>query len=138
MEPSKQSEEFFNLFKEVRKESCEESANGYNLEKAIRLTFDKFNESSNLIDCSTLANKEWDNVGDDKLFPNHSDKDIWMNGFETAYKSIINIRLKEFEDFLEETGEDINMWDTNSGRNPYPASRIISALKNKIESIKNV
>jgi len=25
--------------------------------------------------------KEYENVGDEKLFPNHSDKDIWMNGF---------------------------------------------------------
>lgn len=25
--------------------------------------------------------KEYENVGDEKLFPNHTDKDIWMNGF---------------------------------------------------------
>jgi hypothetical protein len=25
--------------------------------------------------------KEYENVGDEKLFPNHSDKDIWMSGF---------------------------------------------------------
>jgi len=24
---------------------------------------------------------EYENVGDEKLFPNHTDKDIWMNGF---------------------------------------------------------
>ena len=25
--------------------------------------------------------KQYEKVGDEKLFPNHSDKDIWMNGF---------------------------------------------------------
>ena len=25
--------------------------------------------------------KGYENVGDEKLFPNHTDKDIWMNGF---------------------------------------------------------
>jgi hypothetical protein len=27
-----------------------------------------------------------ENVGDDGLFPNHTDKDIWMTGFEVGYK----------------------------------------------------
>ena len=31
--------------------------------------------------------KEFDkNVGDEGLFPNHTDKDIWMSGFEAGYK----------------------------------------------------
>jgi hypothetical protein len=30
--------------------------------------------------------KEYENVGDEKLFPNHSDKDIWMNGFYEGSK----------------------------------------------------
>jgi hypothetical protein len=30
--------------------------------------------------------KQYENVGDDKLFPNHSDKDIWMNGFYEGAK----------------------------------------------------
>jgi hypothetical protein len=30
--------------------------------------------------------KEYENVGDEKLFPNHSDKDIWMNGFYEGAK----------------------------------------------------
>ena len=25
------------------------------------------------------------NVGDDKLFPNHTDKDIWTAGFKAGY-----------------------------------------------------
>jgi hypothetical protein len=28
---------------------------------------------------------EFENVGDEGLFPNHSDKDIWMKGFQTGY-----------------------------------------------------
>lgn len=27
----------------------------------------------------------WESVGDEKLFPNHSDKDIWNNGFDACY-----------------------------------------------------
>jgi len=30
--------------------------------------------------------KVYENVGDEKLFPNHSDKDIWMNGFYEGAK----------------------------------------------------
>ena len=30
--------------------------------------------------------KEYENVGDEKLFPNHTDKDIWMNGFYEGVK----------------------------------------------------
>jgi hypothetical protein len=30
--------------------------------------------------------KEYENVGDEKLFPNHTDKDIWMNGFYEGAK----------------------------------------------------
>ena len=32
-----------------------------------------------------IANEEFKNVGDEGLFPNHSDKDIWMCGFVHAY-----------------------------------------------------
>jgi hypothetical protein len=28
---------------------------------------------------------EFENVGDEGLFPNHSDKDIWMKGFQSGY-----------------------------------------------------
>ena len=31
-----------------------------------------------------LALQEYEKVGDDKLFPNHTDKDIWINGFKAA------------------------------------------------------
>jgi len=31
-----------------------------------------------------IAEAEFENVPDEGLFPNHSDKDIWMNGFESA------------------------------------------------------
>lgn len=32
-----------------------------------------------------IALREYENVGDDKLFPNHSDKDIWIAGFKEGY-----------------------------------------------------
>jgi hypothetical protein len=33
-----------------------------------------------------LALKEFENVGDDGLFPNHTDKDIWVAGFIAGIK----------------------------------------------------
>ena len=32
-----------------------------------------------------LANEEFKKVGDDGLFPNHTDKDIWTAGFKAGY-----------------------------------------------------
>ena len=32
-----------------------------------------------------LANEEFKNVGDEGLFPNHTDKDIWIAGFKAGY-----------------------------------------------------
>jgi hypothetical protein len=32
-----------------------------------------------------IALREYENVGDDKLFPNHTDKDIWIAGFKEGY-----------------------------------------------------
>jgi len=32
-----------------------------------------------------IAFKEYENVGDEKLFPNHTDKDIWIAGFKEGY-----------------------------------------------------
>ena len=37
-----------------------------------------------------LALKEFENVGDDGLFPNHTDKDIWVAGFMAGIKYKIN------------------------------------------------
>ena len=34
--------------------------------------------------CNKAAETEFANVGDEGLFPNHSDKDIWISGFESA------------------------------------------------------
>lgn len=31
------------------------------------------------------AREEFKNVGDEGLFPNHTDKDIWMSGFKAGY-----------------------------------------------------
>lgn len=37
-----------------------------------------------------LAEAEFLNIGDEGLFPNHSDKDIWMNGFNAGYATSQN------------------------------------------------
>lgn len=33
-----------------------------------------------------LANEEFEFVGNGGLFPNHTDKDIWISGFKNGYK----------------------------------------------------
>ena len=38
-----------------------------------------------------LAFEEFENVGDEGLFPNHTDKDIWIAGFKAGYSYILNI-----------------------------------------------
>lgn len=43
-------------------------------------------------------NKAWKEVGDDHLFPNHNDQDIWNKGFEAgwkAYTEYINDEIKQ-------------------------------------------
>ena len=32
-----------------------------------------------------IALEEFKNVGDEGLFPNHSDRDIWVSGFMAGY-----------------------------------------------------
>lgn len=39
-----------------------------------------------------LAEAEFLNIGDEGLFPNHSDKDIWMNGFNAGYATSQHIQ----------------------------------------------
>lgn len=36
----------------------------------------------------SIAEKEFQNVGDEGLFPNHTDKDIWISGFVAAVNYI--------------------------------------------------
>lgn len=36
-----------------------------------------------------IANEQFKNVGDEGLFPNHTDKDIWVNGFVSAFEWIM-------------------------------------------------
>ncbi len=74
-----------------------------------------------------IANDEFRNVPDDGLFPNHSDKDIWIAGFKAGYG-----HKKELDDFYFEVGEDWHLWD-ESEKGPYPADRILSALRNFIQ-----
>jgi hypothetical protein len=39
-----------------------------------------------LSEAEKIANGEFVNVGDEGLFPNHTDKDIWISGFVDAIK----------------------------------------------------
>lgn len=57
--------------------------------------FDEFiNELDNILKIPEITDeqidnavvKAYENVGDEKLFPNHTDKDIWMNGFYEGAK----------------------------------------------------
>ena len=40
-----------------------------------------------------LANEEFKSVGDEGLFPNHTDKDIWIAGFKAGYFASQNVNL---------------------------------------------
>ena len=45
-----------------------------------------------------IALEEFKNVGDDGLFPNHTDKDIWIAGFKAGFSYLPNIdAIKECE-----------------------------------------
>jgi hypothetical protein len=41
-----------------------------------------------------IALEEFTKVGDDGLFPNHSDKDIWVAGFKAGYDYIMGLSQK--------------------------------------------
>jgi hypothetical protein len=94
-----------------------------------------------IVDYQSLMEEEWEQVEDDKMFPNHSDKDIWMNGFYSAYRASITIRDKEFENkinalntFLDQTGEDINLWEEEEN-GPYPFDRFEAGFQNLLNRI---
>jgi len=40
-----------------------------------------------------LASEEFKNIGDEGLFPNHTDKDIWTAGFKAGYFTSQNVNL---------------------------------------------
>lgn len=52
-----------------------------------------------------IANEEYEHVGDEKLFPNHTDKQVWMSGFRDGYlyymkKNNISLIKKHDEDTM--------------------------------------
>lgn len=52
------------------------------------------------MDKTALIEKYWDMVGDDKLFPNHTDKDVWINGFLAgleAFEDLQQQKLKKYQ-----------------------------------------
>jgi hypothetical protein len=89
-----------------------------------------------------IAFEEFNNVGDDGLFPNHTDKDIWVNGFIAGMTkaNIMNGKLidemftiQELQEFILDSVEDYAMWDDALQGEPYPYGRQITALRELIE-----
>lgn len=39
-----------------------------------------------LLNVEKLTMQEFENVGDEGLFPNYTDKDIWVNGFKAGFE----------------------------------------------------
>jgi hypothetical protein len=72
-----------NKAKEMEKQQ-ERDACGLALSKLLYKQALKSEISDEEID--NLVVKQYENVGDEKLFPNHTDKDIWMNGFYEGAK----------------------------------------------------
>ena len=48
-------------------------------------TLKMFKEAKPELLIDRIANEEFKKVGDDRLFPNHTDKDIWVNGFKAGF-----------------------------------------------------
>lgn len=48
-----------------------------------------------------LKEKYWNNVGDDKLFPNHSDQDIWEKGFKDGWDACVEYMAQRYKDDLK-------------------------------------
>lgn len=46
-----------------------------------------------------IALEEFKSVGDEGLFPNHSDRDIWVSGFMAGYN------------FYKEAQAELELWD---------------------------
>ena len=60
-----------------------------------------------------IALIEFENVGDEKLFPNHTDKDIWVAGFIAGHELNPWISVK---DRLPENDQIIDTWNGKTNR----------------------
>ena len=47
-----------------------------------------------------LKEKYWNNVEDEKLFPNHSDQDIWDKGFKDGWDACVEYMAKRYKEDL--------------------------------------
>jgi hypothetical protein len=61
------------------------------------------------------ANKDFKNVGDEGLFPNHSDKDIWLNGYLSRAESKYNEieKLKHTLEYVTKLNEKYPYFQSN-------------------------
>jgi len=48
-----------------------------------------------------LKEKYWDNVGDEKLFPNHSDQDIWEKGYKDGWDACVEYMAQKYKSELK-------------------------------------
>ena len=74
-------------------------------------------------DIERLANLEFQDVADEGLFPNHSDKDIWINGFVSAY-----VYFKNQNDTKTE-------WENNVANQLYSASNLVLSFAHYISNV---
>ena len=61
------------------------------VQQALIEILNLFKINQSLLDgtnAESLAYSEFKNVGDEGLFPNHTDKDIWVSGFKAAIEAI--------------------------------------------------
>ena len=73
------------------------------------------------------------NVGDDKLFPNHTDKDIWFSGYTQCQKDMADTIKQET---LEEAAERL-AYDSTEENKGFPSmKRFIEGVKWQQEMAK--
>ncbi len=82
-------------------------------------------------DIEKTAFEEFEKVGDDGLFPNHTDKDIWISGFTAGALW----ELKGLDDFLWDMAEDYQLWDEEE-KGLYPSERMFEAIGKWRESLR--
>jgi lipoate-protein ligase A len=79
------SKQFIELWNSIEANYKEKNINIFDAKiKSLELVKQRLEISDEEIDNAVVL--QYENVGDEKLFPNHSDKDIWMNGFYEGAK----------------------------------------------------
>lgn len=61
-----------------------------------------FNHDFVFANSEKIAIEEFKNVGDEGLFPNHTDKDIWISGFKTGFFWIFKTLIQKQREIRKE------------------------------------